>query len=493
MKRVEAQASNPLRLFGDSTRLQLEDRFRRVAYPRLLLIEATLRPALLVYRERHQKPFRYKGMDYLELLDEELRTRTIPRGIFGVSAADLEYKNLKPEDAEAWFGARGDDGNVYKGVSDALAKVIDKAQPDFAKVLAVSAKVSDVMAERILQKMEGERSWMEGAMSSVAEENTKTDEKKLLELGWQLPTTSPRPQVRQAAAARLADVVPPRVPASKADELHQRFYKRAVKLGAYDREVQAAPSVKHANPPTGAALMRTMALVGGDGDAESGEPRPNPPDQPTTLLKGKAPSLVPRLPPRQRNTEPPLGPIGPSGQHVARVQTASGLERHRSPERLGGEASPRVPNPAEDVTEADLFPAPPEVCIVPRPCTDRGHTGAGTCERSRQRQANRVGHSSGDPTEVFAEPEGPRLLEPEKLVPKCLPPSAVKHLMVSPRQVENIRRTRHVPLAQQKEVIELKKRRDAAYLPSEKSGYRRPPTAPQASPPSGAKKARKAA
>jgi hypothetical protein len=456
MNRVEAQAANPLRLFGDSTRLQAEDRFRRIAYPRLLMIEATLRPALLLYRERHRQPFRYKGEDYLQLLDDELKTRKIPRGVFACTAADLEVKNMKAADVEQWFGSAGDDGNVHKGLSDALVKVIDRTQPDFAKVLALSAKVTDVMAERILQKTESDLTWMKGTLISAVEADIKSDELKLLELGWQLPTTSLRPDVRRAAVAKLREVVPTIHPEEEPEKLQQRYFKKAANLGIFEESV---------NNNDNTSLLDRLELIG----ASSGSPRSHGGVSP----KGKhaIPPFSPR--PRKQHPSPPALPVGPSGRHGNRsAMTTSHLNAEQEQLYVRDDGHHRPHNAIRiEVAESSLAALPPPVCVDPRPCTCKFHGASGTCGDCRAHSAAIAAQAL--PTAVFDEPVEPRMLDASQLVPRCMPPADVKHLRVSAVQLANMRQPRHLPLAKQAPVMREMQRRDEAFKPSSpRSGYR---------------------
>jgi hypothetical protein len=479
MNRVEAQAANPLRLFGDSTRLQQEDRFRRVAYPRLLLIEATLRPALLVYKARHGQPFRYKGVDYLAVMDEELQTRTVPRGVFGCTAADLAVATMTAEEVEDWFGAAGDDGNYYKGLSDTLVKVLDATQPDFAKVLALSSRVDDVMAERIAQKSEADLRWMDGALGARAEKEIKSDELKLLELGWRLPTTSANSHVRKAAAQQLGTVVPVARKYETPEDLRQRFFRKAETLGAMDGAgVNEGPS---------GSIMARLAYVGGDGRSRTGAARtasasPRRPNGAALPLGLVPPSFTPR---QRREPSKPV-PVGPSGKHApATARTATSLHEEQesltpvpqspaqqpSLEHHGNHIPLRRKSPAADVVgPAQLVARPPTVMIDPHKCTNEHHTSHGTCGDCRARSVAQQALSL--PSSRFAEPDEPRMLDAGTLVPRCLPPSDVKRLRVTATQIENIRRPRHVPLSQQPAAVELQARRDAAYKAAPRPNYR---------------------
>ena len=75
---VESAAGAPQRLFGDSTKLVKETEFRRNAYIRLLGLERVIHKALVDWHRSHGARFMYKGVDYLEAMEEDLKTRVVP-------------------------------------------------------------------------------------------------------------------------------------------------------------------------------------------------------------------------------------------------------------------------------------------------------------------------------------------------------------------------------------------------------------------------------
>jgi hypothetical protein len=431
MHRVEAQANNPLRLFGDSRRLQLEDRFRRIAYPRLLLIEATLRPALLLYRERHRRPFLYKTHDYLALMDEELRARVIPRDMF---PGDSSLMKVSLAQAEEMFGVTGDDGDIYKGVSEAMADAMRARQPDFATVLHVSTTVSDVMAERIIAKSAEDMEWMNGELLTALQMTVKSDELRLLELGWQLPTVEKAAEVRQTAIANVAHIVKPGAPPKV---LRQEFFQRA----------NVADTAKG-----GALKTRRLTIVSspkrdGDDADDDDDDDDNSSDDDAAGGDAAPPSSAKKKPGFLAQYLVPTA----ARRDRALMEKQKALAANHS---FGGGVSGAFESPDEGdsrrsshfVSRDQLVAQPPELDIEREQCDDCRHTAAGPCAAHaappRSETVPRL------PTAVFNEGGGYTVLADAQLVPRTIPTGDVQHLRISQPQLDALRRTRHVPFDQ---------------------------------------------
>eukprot|EP01065_Artemidia_motanka_P027419 TRINITY_DN32628_c0_g1_i1.p1 TRINITY_DN32628_c0_g1~~TRINITY_DN32628_c0_g1_i1.p1 ORF type:complete len:727 (+),score=244.25 TRINITY_DN32628_c0_g1_i1:123-2183(+) len=168
IRAFEASAENPLRLFGTSERTAREARFRRMAYPRLLLLESVLRPALLEWSQLNcGRPFLYKGRDYLQLLDEDLKHRKMPKDRF-------------PPPAD-----------------------MDPTWDDFQYVVESQAFSSGADATSDAQSPSGD--WSSGVPKSLKELVWDEEERRLLKLGWHPPPrgTDSRPGRRRPPQQRL--------------------------------------------------------------------------------------------------------------------------------------------------------------------------------------------------------------------------------------------------------------------------------------------------
>ena len=499
MRRFEAQASNPLRLFGDSRRLMAEDRFRQQAYPRLLLIEATIRAALVLYQQRHNRPFMYRNGNFLELLDNDLRTRKIPRTVFPLSHdpglfAEVEF--------DSWFGSQGRmDGNYYKGVSDELAKFMEETQPDFARVLAMSTQVTDVLAERVLTQTADALNWFKGELMSGDEKAVRSDEEKLLALGWQLPTVHPDVATRREAIGQQGSVV-----AQQPDLLlHQKYWtkQQREKARSPPRTVGGgiggptkytvsrppstkAPGSRKPRPSAffGASLSQRSDDAGGTMDPTMSSSSPLPVEDRlnivnrvsdiggSTTMMGSSNflsqylddrpkldhSAVPAF--RRATASPVRGERGGSSPLATKAAAAAGPIADEpkaaavSLSASNSEARALSRRAAKAATQA-MAPVPPVADVRSEPCRATHYHGATCPGRCGLATGNDSSHHDDEeaaapclPTtdDVYGEVP-PRLLPEAVLVPALPSGELIKHIRLTEAQLRNIRSPKHVPFS----------------------------------------------
>lgn len=71
MKVFEKAASNPNRLFGKSTQLLEEEKFRKIVATEFPKLTDTLRESLMKWERKYKEVFSYDGRSYLETMNEE--------------------------------------------------------------------------------------------------------------------------------------------------------------------------------------------------------------------------------------------------------------------------------------------------------------------------------------------------------------------------------------------------------------------------------------
>eukprot|EP01064_Diplonema_japonicum_P016233 TRINITY_DN24229_c0_g1_i1.p1 TRINITY_DN24229_c0_g1~~TRINITY_DN24229_c0_g1_i1.p1 ORF type:complete len:610 (+),score=158.10 TRINITY_DN24229_c0_g1_i1:82-1830(+) len=94
IKNVEASAESPLRLFGDSQKLVKESQFRKTAYSRLLAMERILFPTLQDWVRSHGERFMYKGIDYLEAMEQDLKTRKLSSSFLHPNKEKTDFETV---------------------------------------------------------------------------------------------------------------------------------------------------------------------------------------------------------------------------------------------------------------------------------------------------------------------------------------------------------------------------------------------------------------
>ncbi|KAJ3379706.1 hypothetical protein HDU84_006456 [Entophlyctis sp. JEL0112] len=96
MVEFEASASDPQRLFKSSFRLNEEERFRKTCVPALRGMEDTLREQVSLFEKggEHQRPFIFRGTNFLSALDKEASERFINNAVFLFDTTGK--KNVRP-------------------------------------------------------------------------------------------------------------------------------------------------------------------------------------------------------------------------------------------------------------------------------------------------------------------------------------------------------------------------------------------------------------